>query len=78
MGWLKGRPALAALLGAIGGPASYIAGQKLGGIQFVEYGPAIAALAVGWAVFMPMLMSLAERFDGMTDDAAMVRSEVSE
>ncbi|MGB5510717.1 MAG: DUF2878 domain-containing protein [Woeseiaceae bacterium] len=66
MGWLKGRPLLAALLGAIGGPASYIAGQKLGGIVFLEFVPAIIALAVGWAIFMPILMALAERFDGMS------------
>jgi hypothetical protein len=67
MRWLKGRPLLAALLGAIGGPASYIAGQKLGGIVFLEFVPAIVALAVGWAVFMPILMALAERFDGVSE-----------
>jgi hypothetical protein len=67
MGWLKGRPLLAALLGAVGGPASYVAGQKLGGIVFLEFVPAIIALAIGWAVFMPILMALAERFDGMSD-----------
>ena len=68
MRWLKGRPLLAALLGAIGGPASYVAGQKLGGIVFLEFVPAIIALAIGWAVFMPILMALAERFDGMSED----------
>ena len=67
MGWLKGRPLLAALLGAIGGPSSYIAGQKLGGIVFLDFVPAIVALAIGWAVFMPVLMALAERFDGMPE-----------
>ncbi len=76
MSWLKGRPILAVLLGAIGGPASYVAGQKLGGIQFVEFAPAIAALAVGWAVFMPILMSLAERFDGISEGRVLVRDEV--
>ena len=68
MGWLKGRPLLAALLGAIGGPSSYFAGQKLGGIVFLEFVPAMIALAVGWAIFMPILMALAERFDGMSED----------
>jgi hypothetical protein len=29
--------------------------------------PAIIALAIGWAVFMPFLMALAERFDGMPE-----------
>jgi hypothetical protein len=67
MGWLKGRPLLAAGLGAVAGPASYVAGQKLGGIVFLEFVPAIGALAIGWAVFMPLLLSLAERFDGMSE-----------
>ncbi len=66
MGWLKGRPLLAAAFGAIGGPASYIAGQKLGGIIFVDYSAALIALAVGWAVCMPLLLALAERLDGMS------------
>jgi hypothetical protein len=66
MGWLKGRPLLAAAFGAIGGPASYFAGQKLGGIVFLEFLPAMVALAIGWAVFMPILLALAERFDGIS------------
>jgi hypothetical protein len=64
MGWLRGRAVLASVLGAIAGPASYIAGQKLGGIEFREPVFAIAALAVGWAIVMPLLMMLAERLDG--------------
>jgi hypothetical protein len=70
MGWLKGRPLLAAGMGAIAGPASYLAGQKLGGIVFLEFVPAVVALAVGWAVFMPILMALAERFDGVSEQIA--------
>ncbi len=66
MGWLKGRPILAAAFGAVGGPASYIAGQKLGGIVFVDFNPAMVALAVGWAICMPLLLMLAERFDGIS------------
>ena len=75
MGWLKGRPLLAALFGAVGGPASYFAGQKLGGIVFLEFVPAMIALAIGWAVFMPILMALAERLDGMSEvlDSQKVR-----
>jgi len=67
MGWMKGRPLLAAVFGAIGGPASYFAGQKLGGIQFLEFYPAMIALAIGWALFMPLLMKLAERLDGVSE-----------
>lgn len=67
MGWLKGRPWLAAAFGAFGGPASYIAGQKLGGIIFVDYYVALIALAIGWAVFMPLLLIVAERYNGMSE-----------
>jgi len=66
MGWLKGRPLLAAFFGAFGGPTSYIAGQKLGGIVFVDYYAALIALAIGWAVFMPLLLIVAERYNGMS------------
>jgi len=65
MRWLRGKPKLAALLGFYGGPASYIAGQALGGIILVNQTAALAALAIGWAVMMPMLMCLAENLDGM-------------
>ncbi len=68
MGWLKRRPLLAAAFGAVGGPASYIAGQKLGGIVLVDYYAALIALAIGWAIFMPLLLALADRLDGMSDD----------
>ena len=67
MGWLKGRPLLAAFFGAIGGPTSYLAGQKLGGIEFLELYPAMITLAIGWGLVMPILMKLAERLDGVTE-----------
>jgi len=65
MRWLRGKPKLAALLGFCGGPASYIAGQALGGIILTNQIAALTALAVGWAVMMPMLMWLSENLDGM-------------
>ena len=65
MRWLRGKPKLAALLGFYGGPASYIAGQALGGIVLVNQFAALAALAIGWAVIMPLLMRLSESLDGM-------------
>jgi hypothetical protein len=65
MRWLRGKPKIAALLGLYGGPASYIAGQALGGIVLANPIAALAALAIGWAVMMPMLMWLSENLDGM-------------
>ncbi len=65
MRWLRGKPGLAALLGFIGGPATYLAGQKLGGIVLTNQVAALSALAIGWAVMMPVLMRLSESLDGM-------------
>ena len=48
-----------------GGPASYLAGQKLGGIVLNNEFAALLALAIGWAVIMPILIRLAENLDGM-------------
>jgi len=63
--WLKQRLPLAAVLGAISGPAAYFAGYKLGGVQIPDMVIAMSTLAVGWSVFMPLLMSLSNHFDGM-------------
>ena len=65
MRWMRGKPVLAAVFGLIGGPAAYLAGQKLGGIILVDQTMALIALGVGWAVMMPALMRLSEIFDGM-------------
>lgn len=65
MRWMRGKPRLAALFGLYGGPAAYLAGQALGGIILVNQWAALTALAIGWAVMMPILMRLSEEFDGM-------------
>lgn len=64
LNWLKGRPALSVAFGAVGGPIAYLGGAMLGGVSFVEQGPAIAALAVGWALMTPALVRLSARFNG--------------
>ena len=66
MRWLRGKPGLAAVFGFVGGPLAYITGQKLGGIILTSPAAAIAALALGWAVMMPVLMLLSVSFDGMS------------
>lgn len=71
--WLKQRPALAALLGAVSGPAAYFAGHKLGGVQIPNLAIAMSALAVGWALFMPLLMSISNRFDGIKPQSSRLQ-----
>ena len=65
--WLRDRTALAVALGAIGGPLSYLAGERLGGIELVAPAGALALLAVGWAVAMPLLSRWGQRLDGISE-----------
>lgn len=65
--WLRGRPVLAAVLGGVGGPLSYLAGARLGGVVMVEPAWALTAIAIAWSFAMPMLMKLAVRFDGISE-----------
>jgi hypothetical protein len=64
--WLRRMPVVAAGLGLVAGPLTYLAGAKLGGIVLIDRFAALAMLAVGWAIMMPALSLLAARFDGMT------------
>jgi hypothetical protein len=60
-GYLHGRPWLAALFGAIGGPLAYL-GAARGWHAVAFTSPAwhgLVALAVGWGIAMPLLCSLA-------------------
>ena len=69
--WLKGRWFIALVSGAIAGPLAYYAGARLGGVVFTEQTTALVALSVGWAVLMPLLMALSQRFDGFPNMVAM-------
>ena len=65
MRWLKGRWWLAAVLGAVAGPASFASGVKLGGAEFIDAASALVTLAFAWGVLLPLLMWLSDRFDGV-------------
>ncbi|WAC72708.1 DUF2878 domain-containing protein [Roseateles sp. SL47] len=59
LSWLHGRPWLAALLGAIGGPMSYLAAVRLGAGRFPDPTQSLLVLGMGWAVMTPMLTEMA-------------------
>ncbi len=62
LSFLKNRPALAAALGAVGGPAAYYAGAGLRAIAIPD--PAwggLAAVGVAWAICLPVMAWLACR-----------------
>ena len=73
MSWLKGRLVLAAAMGAVAGPLSYFAGNRLGGIAFESPLAATVALAVGWALIMPVVVVLADRLNGFDAEPARAR-----
>jgi hypothetical protein len=61
-GYLHGRPVLAALLGAIGGPLAYGAGARAHALQLTApVWRGMLALSLGWAVAMACLTGLAGR-----------------
>lgn len=81
MRWLKnpaastrsmfgGRRWLAALMGAVAAPLSYAAGVRLGAAEFIDTRHALLLLAAVWAVAMPLLVWLGERFDGVATPPA--------
>jgi hypothetical protein len=64
MRWLRAYPMVAVLFGAIGGPLAYWSGAKLGAMIWLQPLHATIALALGWAVLMPLLVKLASIHDG--------------
>lgn len=71
--WLRKNYIAAALLGLIGGPLSYLGGERLGGMVFVDPARALVALAIGWAVMMPLLVWISKRHDGMRSNDPVVQ-----
>ncbi len=56
LSWLKSRQWIAAILGAIVGPLSYLGGEKFGAL--VIHGmPGFIALAICWAIVMRLALS---------------------
>jgi len=62
--YFKHRYVFASLFGAIGAPLSFLAGMRLGALQFPNQTMALIVIGAGWATMMPMLMKLAQRYDG--------------
>jgi hypothetical protein len=64
MSWMKNRWLLAVVMGAIFGPMAFIAGEKLGAVEFLDSQRALIALAVGWSILMPLILWIAEKING--------------
>ena len=67
--WLDGRPALAALLGLVGGPMAFLSGKQLGAVTFpAGTFSALVALGLVWAAVTPLLLAAAARLGAGTGE----------
>jgi hypothetical protein len=61
MAWLRGRYALGAVFGAIGGPLAYYSGATLGAMTRLPDPTGLISIGVTWAIAFPLLLSVNER-----------------
>lgn len=61
MRWLRKSLVVAAIAGAIGGPMSFLAGEKAGAVIFADTTIALAVIGFGWAILLPVLVRFAVR-----------------
>ena len=71
MRWLHKSTLVAAIAGAVGGPLSFLAGEKAGAVTFSNPTVALVVIGVGWAILLPLLVRYAMRAEA-TDRAAVV------
>ena len=63
MSWLSRRYLLASAVGLFGAPLAFLGGERLGAATFGEpRGLSVALVAVSWAVALPILVRLADRW----------------
>jgi hypothetical protein len=71
LNWMKSRLWLAILFAAIGGPVSYYAGMKMGGMTMAEpLWITLSIIAVIWAIAFPLLLIYARQGDPVGDQTA--------
>jgi len=61
---------VASLFGALGGPMSFLAGEKAGAVSFSNASTALVIIGLGWAVLLPLLVRYAARSDKRVAAAA--------
>lgn len=66
--WTRVSLALRVVLGAIGGPLAYLAGEHLGAIR-LPHEASLVAIGCAWALAFPLAILLASRYDGMGETA---------
>ena len=64
MRWLHKSNLVAIAAGAIGGPLSFLAGERAGAVSFADPLFSLGVISIGWALLLPILVRVAARFDG--------------
>ena len=68
LGWLQGRPALAAILGGVSGPAAYFSAAELDAVSIPEpVAQGLSLIAVAWAIALPILFWISRRVRSPAD-----------
>lgn len=70
MRWLRKNLLVAAIFGGLGGPMSFLAGEKAGAVSFSDTTTALVVIGLGWAVLLPLLVRYAARNDERVAAAA--------
>lgn len=70
MSWLRKNLLIAAVAGAVGGPLSFLAGEKMGAVELHDAG--VWLIALGWAALLPLVAAIAGRYNGY-GDVSMVK-----
>jgi len=77
--WMTRRQSLAALAGAIGGPLSYLAGERFGALALGRPEAwSVAAVSLEWTLAMPLLIAIESRTRGRTRTASGLRERQRE
>ena len=76
MQWVKKHWLVAAVAGAIGGPVAFAGGERLGAVTFTD--PlSLFVIGLGWAILLPILAEVAQRFDGQFKAATAASQALS-
>ena len=70
MRWLRKNAIVTSLVGAIGGPLAFVAGESMGAVSFTNPSMSLIVIGIGWALLLPFLVKLATHFDGQPVDLA--------
>lgn len=64
--WLRGKNWLGVVMGAVAGPASYLAGASMGAVSLAPGWLPLLGIGAFWAALLPTLVHLATRLDGVS------------